>query len=231
MGSKTTMLYLSPMETLQTAAMSWYLSHISLIISDTYSDHILCPGSLLCYVMSQITPQAKNIHCTFYGQFSQYATYVSIPILCCRQLGTRSKFGVQIPVEGVPVWASPPGQFWCPFLYHTYINGVNTSLGAGAWLAQQNHCAQPCCWPSQHWDVFSWMVYQLSLVFPLLQHSRISGWPQKTSLETQGKGSGGMKASSWKVGKVDSFFQHQSWFVLPEIIHEQTASAVYQQHE
>lgn len=103
MGSKTTMLYLSPMETLQTAAMSWYLSHISLIISDTYSDHILCPGSLLCYVMSQITPQAKNIHCTFYGQFSQYATYVSIPILCCRQLGTRSKFGVQIPVEGVPV--------------------------------------------------------------------------------------------------------------------------------
>lgn len=78
-----------------TSGYNWYLSHTSLIISDTEWDHILCPGRLLWHVMCQITPQAKNIHCTFFGQLLQNITCMHLPILCmCRQTGTRSELGL-----------------------------------------------------------------------------------------------------------------------------------------
>lgn len=89
------MLYLSPMVSLQATAMSWYLSHTSLIISDTYWGHILCPGRLLWHVMCQITPQAKNIQCTFFGQFLQNTTYVHIPLLCVgKQPDSKGELGL-----------------------------------------------------------------------------------------------------------------------------------------
>lgn len=186
--------------------------------------------AVLCHVSNHTTSKKYWLY-LFFWQFSQYATYVSIPVLCCRQLGTRSEFGVQIPVEGVPVWVSPLRSILMSFpVQHLCQWGERLPWG---WCLTCT--AEPLCpalllaLPAP--GCISWMICQLSLVFPWLQPSQLSRWPQKPSLETQGKGSGGKTASSWKVGKVDSFFQHQSWFVLPESIHEQTASAVYQQHE
>lgn len=199
MGSKTTMLYLSPMASLLATAVSWYLSHTSLIIPDTYWDHILCPGRLLWHVMCQITPQAKNIHCTFFGQFLENITYVHIPLLCtCGQTGTRSERGLWIPgVDLVTLsCTAPTSVWWFPALE------LVPDLQVLHWAtAEPSPCS--CLSPSSQG-----LCTNLSKFFPGLSTTRTPHDHTKYSCKHR---ESRMTAGSCRVGEGWQLLSHQNW--------------------
>lgn len=171
--------------------------------------------------MCQITPQAKNIHCTFFGQFLQNITYVHIPLLCCRQTGTRSEFGLWIPgVDSVTLsCTAPTSVLWVPAWE------LVPDLQALHWATAE---PRPCCWPSSSFH--EWFT-NLSWFFPGLTITRSPRDHRKRSCKHQGRGVVGWQQVAGGWGRGDSFFQHQNWFTLPEGIQETTATADYQQDE
>lgn len=144
--------------------------------------------------MCQITPQAKNIHCTFFGQFLQNIAYVHIPLVCtCRQTGTRSELGLWIPgVDLVTLSCTAPTPvWWVPHLE------LVPDLQVLHWATAE---PRPCSWPSpssQGWKYVFW-------VFPWLKHNQSSTWPHKMLLQTQWKVGWQQVAVGWQ--RVDRFF-------------------------